>query len=154
MPNTLAWTRKKMPVSRLKVGVAIGFLLVAMVGAGASYADGIVGSDPEPLSTLVRFNDRDYEVSAADWVSLTPLSSVTVRKIGYGRAVDVSVATTATGVYSSDGMVSPHIRYPGIDVRPVPLRHIEASVIWHHVPGTRLYTMGRIPSSVRIIDLR
>lgn len=154
MPNTLTWTRKKMPVSRLKVGIAIGFLLVAMVGAGASYADSIVGSDPEPLSTLVRFNDRDYEVSAADWVSLTPLSSVTVRKIGYGRAIDVSVATTATGVYSSDGMVSPHIRYPGIDVRPVPLRHIEASAIWHHVPGTRLYTMGRIPSSVRIIDLR
>lgn len=154
MPTNFAWTRKTMPVSRLKVGIAVGFLLTAMVAAGASYADGLAGSEPARLSTLVKFGDREYEMAAADWVSLTPISSVTVRKIGYGRATEVSVATTATGTYSSDGMVSPHVRYPGITVRPVPMRHVEATATWHPVPGTRMYTMGHIPSSVRIINVQ
>lgn len=153
MAKSFAPHRETTSASRLKFGIAVGFLLVALVGAGASYADGVSGSEPGPLSTLIKFEDREYEVTAADWVSLTPLSSVTVRKIGYGRVTDVLIATTETGTYSSAGMVSPHIRYPGITVRPVPLRHVEASPVWHPVPGTRAYTLGHIPASVRIIDI-
>lgn len=153
MPTHFAWERKKVPLSRLKVGIAVGFLLVAVIAAGTSYADAQIGSGPAPLSTLVKFGDREYELTTADWVSLDPISSTTVRKIGYGRVTEVSIATTATGTYSSDGMVSPHVRYPGITVRPVPLDHSEAP-IWKPIGGTRVYTLGSIPSSVRIIDVQ
>lgn len=48
------------------------------------------------------------------WVSSEVTHEATVRKIGYGRTTFVSVMTTNTGTYSSDGLASPHIRYPGI----------------------------------------
>lgn len=37
-----------------------------------------------------------------------------VRKIEAGKTSLVSVVTTPSGVYSSDGLDSPHVRYPGI----------------------------------------
>lgn len=153
MPTQFAWERKKIPLSRLKVGLAVGFLLVALIAAGTSYADGQFGSGPAPLSTLVKFGDREYELTTADWVSLDPISSSTVRKIGYGRITEVSIATTSTGTYSSDGMVSPHVRYPGITVRAVPLDE-SAEPIWKPIGGARIYTLGSIPSAVRIIDVQ
>jgi hypothetical protein len=151
MPTHFAWERKKMPVSRLRVGIAFGFLLAALIAAGASYADSPIAGGDRPLSTLVKFDNREYEVSAADWVSLDPISSATVRKIGYGRVTEVTIATTSTGTYSSDGMISPHIQYPGINVRPVAdtgegYRH------WVRVPGTYIYTYGRSPSGNRVFN--
>jgi hypothetical protein len=67
MPTHFAWERKKMPVSRLRVGIAFGFLLAALIAAGASYADSPIAGGDRPLSTLVKFDNREYEVSAADW---------------------------------------------------------------------------------------
>ena len=42
------------------------------------------------------------------------VKQVTVRKIGYGRTEFVDIVTTPTGTYSSDAIVSPYVRYPGI----------------------------------------
>jgi hypothetical protein len=39
-----------------------------------------------------------------------------VTKIGYGKKSKVSIVTTATGTYSTDGIRSPNVRYPGIEV--------------------------------------
>jgi hypothetical protein len=154
MPTSFAWERKKMPVSLHKVAIAFAFLLLALIVAGASYADATLNPEPAPLSKLVKVGERQFKVTAADWVSLDATSSTTVRKIRFGRVTDVSVATTPTGTYSSDGMVSPYLRYPGITSRPVPMRHTEASAMWHPVPGTRLYTFGGIPQGVRIINIQ
>ena len=43
----------------------------------------------------------------------------TVSKVGFGRVTTVRITTTASGVYSSDAMISPHIRYPGVHVQRV-----------------------------------
>lgn len=66
---------------------------------------------PEPFDTagLVK---PDFTVEPG--VSTEVLRSSTVRKIGYGRTSFVTIAETATGTYSSDGMTSPNVRYPGI----------------------------------------
>lgn len=70
-------------------------------------------------SNLVKFDGRDYEVDYADWVSTDPLSSSTVKKIEGGKVSYVSITTTATGTYSTDGLTSKHVLYPGIDVTEV-----------------------------------
>ena len=54
------------------------------------------------------------EFTVEPTVATEVLHSGTVRKIGYGRTSFVTIAETATGTYSSDGMASPHVRYPGI----------------------------------------
>jgi len=93
-------------------------VLVAGMAAPATLADaGVVTlGAPPPLSTLVRFEERDYTVSYDESVSLEPLSQARITKIGYGRSTEINVATTASGTYSSEGLVSPYIRYPGIVV--------------------------------------
>ncbi|WP_196259574.1 hypothetical protein [Pelagibacterium limicola] len=152
MPTTFIWERKKVPFSTRRIAIAAGFLLVALIAAGASYADAISVAPPAPLSTLVKFGDRDYEVTTADWVSLDPISSNTVRKIGYGRVSEVAIVTTSTGTYSSDGMISPHVRYPGISVRPTPTAAASRGYYWERVPGTYLFTYGRSPSGNRVFN--
>ena len=49
-------------------------------------------------------------------VSTEPLRTQYVKKISGGRPSLVSIVTTSSGTYSSDGIVSPHVLYPGIDV--------------------------------------
>ena len=55
-------------------------------------------------------------------VSVEPIRETVVRKIGYGRTTFVNVMETASGVYSTDGLASPHIQYPGIvkEMKPSP----------------------------------
>jgi hypothetical protein len=53
-------------------------------------------------------------------VSVEPIKETVVRKIGYGRSSFVNVMETASGVYSTDGLASPHIQYPGIVKEPEP----------------------------------
>jgi len=68
--------------------------------------------------TLARTLDPDdlvkFDFAVEPGVSETLISSTTVRKIGYGRTHLIEIVTTPSGVYSSDGLASPHIRYPGI----------------------------------------
>ena len=99
--------------------VAEGQRVAGSILVSAAMAD----EPPVPsidFSKLVRVKDRDYEISFAPGVSSEVLSQSNVRKIGYGRVSDVTVATTATGTYSTDGLFSPHVLYPGIKVTPRP----------------------------------
>ncbi|HVY50319.1 MAG TPA: hypothetical protein VHA07_02035 [Devosia sp.] len=61
---------------------------------------------------------KRFDITYGDSVSTKPLSTTYVSKISFGRRTQVAVVTTATGTYSSDGLASPNVRYPGIDVAP------------------------------------
>lgn len=132
---------------RYRVGVAAVLLLAAILGAGTVRADGLINTDPPPLSMLVKFHDRQYEVAYSADVSLEPISSSVVRKVGYGRVTEVNIATTATGTYSSDGLASPHVRYPGIEVNRV---HEDEGRYWPFYrppgPGFSILSIGRDPA--------
>lgn len=51
-------------------------------------------------------------------VSIDPLKETVVRKIAFGRSSFVNVMQTESGVYSTDGLASPNIQYPGIVKQP------------------------------------
>ncbi|HEY0853921.1 MAG TPA: hypothetical protein VGD86_03755 [Devosia sp.] len=75
----------------------------------------LTSSKPE----LIDMFDGNAEFFKPKWtvedtVSTEVLSTQTVRKIEAGRTSFVTIATTSTGVYSSDGLSSGHVRYPGI----------------------------------------
>jgi hypothetical protein len=116
-----------LPTRHVMIGIALGALsasILAVTGPGAilqALADEVLpvvapGFDP---ADLVKFNDRDYRVENEDWVATDPLSSVRVKKIEAGKVTYVTITTTATGTYSTDGMFSDHIQYPGISVEAV-----------------------------------
>lgn len=143
--------RQRTIALRYRLAVACACLLATILAAGIAYADGIITTSPPPLSTLVKFGDRQYAIAYDQGVSLEPISSSVVRKVGYGRVSEVNVARTATGTYSSDGLVSPHVLYPGIDVRRV---HEDRDRSYHHAyyhphpgPGFSILTIGRDPAS-------
>lgn len=73
----------------------------------------------DPFSSLYKIDGKQYRVAADDGVSLKPLGVANVRKVGYGHVTDVRIVTTATGTYSTDGMTSHHVLYPGISVEAV-----------------------------------
>lgn len=60
-------------------------------------------------------------------IATEPLKQSMVKKIGYGRVETVEIVETASGVYSSDALTDPHIKYPGI--------HTER----RHSPFTKLF---------------
>jgi len=70
----------------------------------------------QSLSNLLRIGPRNYEVNYGDNVSTQILSSRVVRKIEFGKETFVSVVTTPSGVYSTDGLASVNVLYPGISV--------------------------------------
>ncbi|WP_127144706.1 hypothetical protein [Pelagibacterium montanilacus] len=128
------------PLVRLIVAVVL-LGLAALGGAQASRADDATG----PLSTLVKFDATDYEITHEDWVSLEPESASVVTKIGFGRARTVNVAVTPTGTYSSDAMVSRHVLYPGISVERVRADSAGAVLLkdWAGPEGTSIYRHTR-----------
>jgi hypothetical protein len=83
-------------------------------------------ADEQPLKTLqaakhsvLDFLDGEETFFKPQWtiedsVSTEVIKTSTVRKIEAGRTSFVTIATTSTGVYSSDGLQSRHVRYPGI----------------------------------------
>ena len=83
-------------------------------------------ADEQPIRTLqtakhqvLELFDRDMDLFKPQWsveptVSQAVQSTQVVRKIEAGRTSFVEVVTTASGVYSSDGLDSPHVRYPGL----------------------------------------
>lgn len=148
MPATRARHVRENRTLLVRLGVALALLAVAVLSADDAHADGVVRySGPPPLSTLVKFDTQDYEITHADWISLDPVSSAIVRKVGYGVVTTVNIATTSSGVYSSDGMVSPHVRYPGITVRPVQTDEAEGRfpfLSWGpSSSGTSIYMLSR-----------
>lgn len=95
-------------------GIEKGLRLIVDVAHAGEY-------QPDQMANLVRFNGRDYRVNFDDSVSGEPLSSARIKKIGYGRVTDVSIVTTTSGTYSTDALMSPHVRYPGVSVEKLPL---------------------------------
>lgn len=110
-----------LPTRHMLLGMTLGALCAtALAAIGPGYVmEAFADEMPAGFDTgkLVKFDGRDYEVSYEDWVSTDPLSAATVKKIEAGRVSYVSITTTATGTYSTDGLTSKHVLYPGIDVR-------------------------------------
>jgi hypothetical protein len=68
-----------------------------------------------------RFNPkllRKFDFTLDDSVSTKVERTQTVSKIEFGKRTIVSIVTTPSGTYSSDAIISPNVRYPGIDVSP------------------------------------
>jgi hypothetical protein len=112
-----------LPDRHLLLGMTLGAVCataIAAIGPGMvieAFADeSPVGIDP---ASLVRFEDRDYNVDYDDWVATDPLSTVRVKKVEAGRVSYVTITTTATGTYSTDAMFSRHVQYPGISVEQI-----------------------------------
>ncbi len=109
-----------LPTRHMLIGMTLGAACataLAAIGPGfvlEAFADEMpAGFDTDKL---VKFDGRDYQVDYADWVSTDPLSTATVKKIEGGRVSYVSITSTTTGTYSTDGLTSKHVLYPGIDV--------------------------------------
>jgi len=83
--------------------------------AFAAFALAIVPAQADGIDTskLVRFSDLEG-VTHEDWVSTDPVSTAIVKKIEAGRVSYVNITTTATGTYSTDGIESPNVQYPGV----------------------------------------
>jgi hypothetical protein len=104
-----------LPDRQLFLGVLLGAAAIAATTT-AVLADQARANSIDP-NRLVRFENRDYLVDYEDWVSTTPLTTTQVKKIEAGKVSYVTITTTATGTYSTDAMVSPHVQYPGISVQ-------------------------------------
>src|SRR5690606_7541371 len=110
-----------LPTKPVLVGMTLGATAataLAMSGAGSdirAFADEMLtpGFDK---SKLVIFDDSMFSVSVDPSISTEATRTEFVRKIEFGRTSVVKVTTTASGTYSTDGLYSPHIRYPGIHV--------------------------------------
>ena len=61
---------------------------------------------------------RHFDIAIDDSVSTTPDKVTVIKKYGFGQKTIVSIIKTPTGTYSSDALVSPNVRYPGIEVTP------------------------------------
>lgn len=114
-----------LPTRHMLLGMTLGALtasIIAVTGPGMvapALADELLGTSVArgfDTADLIKFEERDYAVTNEDWVSSKPLSSVQVKKIEAGQVSYVTITTTATGTYSTDGMFSRHVQYPGISV--------------------------------------
>lgn len=79
----------------------------------------LASAQTNPFSDLYKIDGKDYRVTAGPGVSLTPLGASSVKKIGYGHVNQVRIVSTSSGTYSTDGMASPHVQYPGLEVKQV-----------------------------------
>ena len=100
--------------------VAIALVAPGMIGAiaeepVAALSNGIDQLFPAPVD-IKKF--RKYAITFDESVSTEVEHTSTVKKIAFGHASNVSIVTTPTGTYSSDGLLSPNVRYPGIEVKP------------------------------------
>jgi hypothetical protein len=122
-----------MAVDMRVVAVSVG-LAVLVGGALATPAMFPAAFASEPQSHLLetakdlfpapKFDPkslRKYDIDLNENVVSTEVTHrALVSKIGFGKRTIVSVVTTSTGTYSSDALVSPYVRYPGIDVTAKP----------------------------------
>lgn len=77
---------------------------------------------------------RKYDIDLDEEVVSTEVTHRDlVTKIGFGKRTIVSIVTTPTGTYSSDALVSPYVRYPGIDVTPKPAEYYDGGYGSPHV---------------------
>lgn len=93
------------------------------------------GFDPGNLLII----GEDKGVAYEDWVSTDPIETHQVKKIEAGRVSYVTITRTATGTYSSDGIASPHVQYPGV-IEPANPRNRFSFSSWNNGQWTRLKT--------------
>lgn len=130
-----------LPTRQMLAGMLFGAAAataLAAVGPGADIRamadDMFTGFDP---SKLVKFDDALFDVHVDDSVSTEAKSVTHIRKIEFGRASTVDVVQTSSGTYSTDAVFSPHIRYPGIDVRRLtaPAEPVTSIAFWSNSSG-------------------
>lgn len=149
-----------------------GQVVPQMMQASADAASNVLrvatGGEPVPhqpidFDNLIRIDDREYELAYSKNFASEVQSSTTVRKIGFGRTTNVGIVTTLSGTYSSDGLMSPHVRYPDIEVRR---RAAGAQTglkagVWHRgfgwlpqnfSPANSIITFGRMRDGGRFIS--
>ncbi len=68
------------------------------------------------LASLLHIDET--QTTIAPTVSRDVLNVSTIRKIGYGHVSNIDIVTTPSGVYSSDGVASTHVLYPGVESSP------------------------------------
>ena len=110
---------------RVAAGMVAGAGLAALLFALPSMLPPAMAND-EPAKTLLSSASElfpppfdpdslarwDYALEPA--VSTEVLRQSTVKKIGYGRTEFVHILETPTGTYSTDGLTSPYVEYPGV----------------------------------------
>jgi hypothetical protein len=124
------------------LGGTIGTLFVLLISAASIMAGASANEQPiaqvikaagdqlfpPSIGELLKLGDDEFLIKAEPGVSLTPTATSSIRKIEYGSSRTVTVSTTASGVYSSDGLASPHFRYPGIEVLQTPAERTAAAL--------------------------
>lgn len=112
----------KLIVLGMVIGAASG-LALAQFDAGptlAAVADHYPFTAGKALDTrLLHLGRRYFAIATTPDISFAADSTSIVRKIGYGETSYVTVATTASGVYSSDGFADRHVNYPGVLVEHI-----------------------------------
>lgn len=113
------------------IRLSFAAVAAAVVGfAPVSWAQEATDDNKIDLANLVFMDGNAYSVTYEDTVSRTATATAVVRKIEYGRTSFVNIVTTSSGVYSSDAMTSPHIRYPGVHVEQVPFGDERGHSFW------------------------
>jgi hypothetical protein len=102
---------------------------------------------PEPVD-LSKFHK--YKFTFDDSVSTDVQRTQVVTKIGHGRKSQVTIVTTPSGTYSTDGMLSPNVRYPGIEKRlkpwPEDFYLAEGGKWMSYADGSFIYLVFRVPA--------
>lgn len=101
-------------------------------------------ADDQPMRTLLRSASQlipspidpdsllNWDFKVEPGVSIEPVSESSIKKIGYGHTTYVDIMETASGVYSTDGLNSPNIQYPGITKEP---KVAAAPILWFWSDG-------------------
>jgi hypothetical protein len=129
----------RMALAGMVLGALSG-LAIAQMNPGPTLA-AVIENAPfsigKALDThLAKFDGNYFAIANEPDVSLTPESTAVVRKIGYGQTRFVTIDTTSSGTYSSDGLASPNIRYPGIFKDELRLASLDNAVYgWSGLSG-------------------
>ena len=127
-----------LPSRQVLMGMTLGAACATALSAiGPGLVMSVFADEPRTdidPNALVRIDDAYYRITHEDWVSTEPLANSRIKKIGYGQTSYIDIAETSTGTYSTDGLASPHVLYPGIEVEEVPSRHFATLVLggWGH----------------------
>jgi hypothetical protein len=106
--------------------MAIGGFFGAMIGWSLIAPDHMSAIAEEPVKAVASvISDlfppsvdpkmfRKYKITFDDSVSTEVSRTQVVKKIAGGRTSEVTIVTTPSGTYSTDGLLSPNVQYPGI----------------------------------------
>ena len=93
---------------------------------------------------------RHYEFTIDESVSTDVQRTQVVKKIGHGITSRVTIVTTPSGTYSTDGMLSPYVRYPGIEKRlrtwPDDFYLADGGRWMSYADGSFIYLVFRVPT--------